>query len=208
MSILYYERPFNTRYVVWEASGRQAPELLRTHRTARASWLYITRQHGIDAVGPLPDWSRRDDLIATGRCGPQRAADPLLDGVELWTQMDGHARTFRPDEPVCAHAVGSLPLGGDADSWRNLIEGFCEDHLSAQGMIADWAIHYRPGSDAAPEILPHVHLLITMRVYDRGLADIGRIRQTWLRTDKARKRMAERWWAHTGLYPRPYLMVA
>lgn len=208
MSILYHERPFNTRYVVWQAGGRQAPELLRTHRTARASRLYITRQHGLDAVGPLPDWSRRDDLIATGRCGPQRAADPGLDGIALWTLADAQARDMRPDEPVCAHSVGSLPLGEDVAGWRNLVEGFCEDHFAAQGMIVDWAIHHRPATGDTPEIMPHVHLLTTMRVYDRDHADVGRLRQTWLRTEKARKRMAERWWAHTGLYPRAYALAA
>lgn len=204
MPILYHTRPFNMRYVVWQASGRQARELLRTHRTAQASWLYINRLHGFDDVGPLPDWSQRDDLVAFGRCGPQRANDPTLDGANLWSQADRHGKIIRPDEPVCAHAVASLPLGDDAAGWRNLIEGFCEDHLTSQGMIVDWAIHCRDATDTEPEIMPHVHLLITMRVFDRMHHDWGRVRQTWVRTDKARKRMAERWWAHSGIYPSNY----
>lgn len=115
---------------------------------------------------------------------------------------------MRPDEPACAHAVGSLPLAEGLTGWRRLIEGFCEDHLSSQGMVVDWAIHHRPETADLPAIMPHVHLLITTRVFDPTLVDAGRIRQTWVRTDKARKALAERWWARTGLYPRSYGLAA
>ena len=208
MDSLYHDRPFNIRYAVHERGTRYTPELLRTHRTARASWLYILRKHGADAFGPTPDWSLRDDLVAHGRCAPARASHPSLDGIGLWDQADRHAANIRPDEPVLAHAVGSLPQGEDITGWRNLIEGFCEDHLTSQGMVADWAIHHRAGDDDAPEILPHVHLLITTRVFDPAHGDLGRIRQTWLRTGNARKALAEKWWAHSGLLPRSYAVTA
>lgn len=204
MTTLYHDRPFNIRYSVRQHTGRYTPELLRTHRTGCASWLYINRRHGIDAFGPTPDWSKRGDLVATGRCAPQRANIPALDGIRLWQQADQHAALYRPDEPVCAHTVGSLPLHEGVDGWRNLIEGFCEDHLSSQGMIVDWAIHHRPEGGEAPEILPHVHLLITTRVFDPAHADIGRVRQTWVRTEKARKKLTEKWWAYSGLVPTSY----
>lgn len=207
MFSLYHDRPFNVRYAVHQHSGRYTPELLRTHRTARASWLYIHRQHGIDMVGPTPDWSKRDDLIDYGRCAPARASHPSLDGLKLWDQADRYATNVRPDEPVCAHAVGSLPVGESVAGWRNLIEGFCEDHLTSQGMAVDWAIHHRNAGERA-EILPHVHLLISMRVFDPTHGDVGRIRQNWIRTEKARKALAEKWWIHAGMFPRSYAMPA
>lgn len=205
---LYYTRPFATRYAIWSNNGRYTADLLRAHRTARASWLYINRQQGIDDVGPTPDWSQRNDLVAAGRVGPSRASDPVLDGIALWVQADGHARASRPDEPACAHAVGSLPIGKSRAEWRHLMEGFCEDHLTAQGMVADWAIHHRAAGEGTCEILPHAHLVITTRAFDRASPDYGRIRQNWLRTDNARKAIAERWWAHTGLYPSGYALTA
>jgi len=208
MDTFYHDRPFNLRYTVRQRSERYTPELLRTHRTAKASWLYIHRQHGVDTFGPTPDWSKRDDLVAFGRCAPARANDPALDGIALWERADAHAAELRPDEPVCAHAVGSLPLGEDAVGWRTIIEGFCEDYLTSQGMVVDWAIHHREGSGDHTAILPHVHMLITMRVFDRSHPDVGRVRQNWLRTDKARKALAEKWWARTGLYPRSYAIAA
>lgn len=208
MFSLYHDRPFNIRYAVHQRSSRYTPELLRTHRTARASWLYINRGQGADAFGPTPDWTLRDDLVAQGRCAPARASHPSLAGIGLWDQADRHAATIRPDEPVCAHAVGSLPQGDDVAGWRNLIEGFCEDYLTSQGMVVDWAVHHRAVGDLKPEILPHCHLLITTRAYDPAHPDAGRIRQTWLRTEKARKALAEKWWAYTGLLPRSYGIAA
>lgn len=208
MFSLYHDRPFNIRYAVHQHSGRYTPELLRTHRTARASWLYIHRQHGIDTFGPTPDWSRRDDLVAYGRCAPARAGHPALDGLGMWDQADRHAAAIRPDEPACAHAVASLPLGDGVAGWRNLIEGFCEDNLSSQGMVVDWAVHHRPAAAEGLELLPHVHMLVAMRVYDPAHPDVGKIRQTWLRSEKARKSLTEKWWAHSGMLPRSYAMAA
>lgn len=208
MDMLYYTRPFNLRYVVRDRGERYTDELTRTHRTAKANWLYIRRRHGIDELGPVPNWADRDDLVDHGRCAPSRASNPALDGVALWEQSDRHAQLKRPDEPTCAHAVGSLPLGQDPDAWRNLIEGFAEDHLISQGMVVDWAVHHREGTEGRPDILPHVHLLITTRVFDPAHAEVGRIRQNWLRTGNARKALAEKWWAHTGLYPRNYALAA
>ncbi len=204
----YLDRPFNIRLAVHERSARYTPELLQTHRTARASWLYVHRQHGADRFGPTPDWRNRDDLVAHGRCAPARACQPSLDGIGLWTQADQHAAVIRPDEPACIHAVGSLSQGNDIASWRTLIEGFAEDHLTSQGMVVDWAIHHRQAGADKPEILPHCHLLITSRVYDPTHADLGRIRQTWLRTEKARKALAEKWWKESGMVPRSYATAA
>lgn len=208
MTTTYADRPFNVRYPVRIRTGTYTPERLQTHRTAKASWLYMHRLHGVDDFGPMPDWSKRNDLVAAGRCAPQRASDPSFDGIALWAQADAHAARFRPDEPVCAHAVGSLPLNEDLPRWRDLIEGFAEDHLVAQGMVVDWVIHQRAETAELPEILPHVHMLITTRAYDTSLAECGRIRQTWIRTEKARKALAEKWWARTGIYPRSYALAA
>jgi hypothetical protein len=204
----YLDRPFNIRLAVHEHTGRYTPELLQTHRTARASWLYVHRQHGADRFGPTQNWSARNDLVAHGRCAPSRASQPSLDGIKLWDQADQYAAVIRPDEPACIHAVGSLHQDGDVTSWRTLIEGFAEDHLTAQGMVVDWAIHHRQATANAPEILPHCHLLITSRVYDPKHGDVGRIRQTWLRTEKARKALAEKWWKESGMVPRSYAVAA
>lgn len=209
MNNVFQHRPCNIRYAVHARTGNYTPELLQTHRTATRSFLYINRLHGVDDFGPVPDWSNRHDLLALARCAPQRATgNPALDGIRLWEQADAHARDYRPDEPACAHMVGSLPVGEDLRGWRNLIVGFAEDYLTSQGMVVDWAIHHREESDAMPAIAPHAHLLITTRVYDPAHPDVGKIRQTWLRTANARKALAQKWWERSGIYPASYALAA
>ncbi|QDZ09190.1 hypothetical protein FPZ24_12135 [Sphingomonas panacisoli] len=208
MDTLYDSRPFNLRYVVWQKSDRHTPDLLRTHRTAKASWLYIHRRQGTDALGDTPDWSARDDLVGCGRSAPSRAGDPALDGLALWEQADAHALRFRPDEPTCAHVVGSLPIGDTVEGWRHLIEGFCEDHLSSQGMVVDWAIHHRDATGDRPAIKPHWHGIVTTRAYDPAHPECGRIRQNWLRSARTRKRLAELWWQVSGVYPIGHILAS
>ena len=208
MTTIHNIRPFNTRYVIRERSSRYTPELLRTHRTAQASYAYINRQNSVDEWGPTPNWASRSDLAAAGRCAPARAAGPKLSGIALWAQADENAARYRPDEPTIAHCVGSLPRHEDLTFWRNLIEGFAEDYLVARGMVVDWAIHHQAESDDQSEISPHVHLLITLRGYDPEHRDYGKVRQNWLRTDNSRKRLAERWWDRTGIVPPEYVMAA
>ena len=50
-----------------------------------------------------------------------------------------------------------------------------------------------------PAILPQVHMIITTRVYDSTHVDAGRVRQTWVRMDKARKSLIGKWWAQVGM---------
>ena len=91
MTTIHNIRPFNTRYVIRERSSRYTPELLRTHRTAQASYAYINRQNSVDEWGPTPNWASRSDLAAAGRCAPARAAGPKLAGISLWAQADENA---------------------------------------------------------------------------------------------------------------------
>ncbi|MEA1085057.1 MobA/MobL family protein [Sphingomonas sp. CD22] len=198
---IHQDRPFNTRYVIWNTVNAYGEDMRSTHRTAKCSYWYINRMHGIDEVGPTPNYAARQDLVDRGRCGPSRANDPALQGIKLWEMMDQVAKIYRPTEATLAHCVASLPIHETAATWREIVEGFCDDHLSTQGMITDWAIHAQSESEGKREILPHVHMLITTRVYDRTHADFGRRRQNWLRTSNACKSLADKWYPLVDLYP-------
>lgn len=198
---IHQSRPFNTSYVIWNPVSQGSEVTRAAHRTARCSYWYINRQHGIDDVGPTPNYAARNDLVDRGRVGPARANDPALDGIRLWAEMDKAARTIRPNEATLAHCIGSLPIHETPAVWRDMIEGFIEDHLASQGMVVDWAVHAQDETIDQRQILPHVHLLVTTRVYDRSHPEFGRRRQTWLRTPRAARALAERWYPLVGIYP-------
>ena len=106
MTIIHNIRPFNTRYVIRERSTRYTPELLRTHRTAQASYAYVNRQNSVDEWGPTPNWASRSDLAAAGRCAPARAAGPK---PVSYTHLDVYKRQDRDRPAAICHGGGYVP---------------------------------------------------------------------------------------------------
>ena len=190
MTVTTYFRPFNLRPVVSEG-------LLRaTHRTAFASYCYIRREPDTDRFGPMPqEWANRADLIATGREYPVQTPIWARSGSKIWKDADNSIAPHRLSEAAALHIVLSLPKGEEASDWEYLIKKYCIEHLARQGMITDWAIHYKP-----EDVLPHAHLLVTARSW-RNDRSSGQRHPRWLKTQQA-IRTAERAWIDiSGLLP-------
>ncbi len=62
-------------------------------------------------------------------------------------------------------------------------------------MIADWAVHYKPG-----EVLAHAHLLVTERSW-RSVRSPGRGHPRWLVTQQAIRAAKRAWIDISGLRP-------
>lgn len=197
---LHTARPFNIRPVILAAPN----EKRATFRTSTCNYLYMVRSpSAADLLGNTPDFSNRlDELVASGRAAPRRGHCESLAGQRLWHEADRLAQEIRPDQPVAWHAVGSLPAELQLSDWRQIIDAFCEDSLVAQGMIVDWAIHSRAETEAAPAVLPHVHLLVTARCWDPARKP-GAVMQHFLRTHASHCRRAEEWYRLTEMKPAP-----
>jgi hypothetical protein len=70
----HHLRPFNVRYVVWNPINARGQNMRSTHHTAKCSYCYIHRMHGIDDVGPMPDWSYKDLASPDFRQAPAELA--------------------------------------------------------------------------------------------------------------------------------------
>lgn len=200
---IHERRPFNLRYIVGAGVGIHAADMRATHRTAACNYLYIMRQNGRDQHGPTPDFASRRDLFDHGRCAPKDAFKKEYASILPWEAADASAAVRRPDLAIAMHAVGILPQDRDPSSWRPLIEAFGEDHLASQGMIVDWAIHCLPDGAGGFEIVPHVHFLITSRMWRTG-GTHGRFQKPWLSTKAQVDRLADAWFKLTGLFPADY----
>ena len=196
-------RPFNLRYILREPGGIHGEDMRMLHRTASCNYRYIMRENGVDEFGPTPDFAARRDLFDHGRRAPVACRGEAYAGVKIWEAADAAARERRPQLATAMHAVGSLPRDGDRSSWRAMVEALNQDHLADQGMVVDWAIHVAPddGDSLAPS--PHVHWLITSRMWRRD-RDHGRHQKPWLSTKAQVDRLAEAWFEITGLYPVDY----
>ena len=108
-SVLRMRPPFNARPVC--AAGRESRSTegpYSTHYTATASYLYINRLSGSDRFGAVPDsYLMRGDLIASGRCHPQKLPPRLRSGDTLWREADDAAALDpalsrqRISSPIC-----------------------------------------------------------------------------------------------------------
>ena len=182
-------------------------ELLRkTHRTAKASWLYINRMEGEDCFGPLPAasyMSKAGDLVASGRRHPlQHFPPPFRSGPRIWDEADA-AAAVDPAAAAGVHIVASLP-GMAPGEWPRLVERFTDETLVVRGMVIDWAIHAKRGDGGGWETHPHVHMIVTARRYRPDMRK-GQRQKTWLYNSSQIDRAEDAWLAMTGLQRLPYL---
>lgn len=181
-------------------------ELLRkTHRTAVASALYITRREGADRFGQLPDgyMSKADDLVAFGRRHPLQKFPPQYRaGPLIWEEADA-AAALDPADAAGIHIVASLP-GMAPEQWRPLIERFLDDHLVVKGMVIDWAIHAKRDDDGGWATHPHVHMIASSRRWRHDIRK-GQRQRTWLFNARQIDHAEDAWLTLTGLQRLPYL---
>ena len=181
-------RPFNCRPVVCSGALRA------THRTAFASYCYIRREPDTDKFGPMPEeWAGRGDLVATGRVHPAQTPAWARSGPRIWKEADASITPPLAGEAAAHHIVLSLPANEDAEIWQHLVETFAHEELAALGMIADWAIHYKPD-----QISPHAHLLVSARSWRKDRAP-GRKHLRWLASQAAVRSAEDAWIKLSGV---------
>lgn len=199
MTTIHERRPFNLRYVCQQTLTGDGLDRRATHRTAQANFAYITRTDCIDEFGSTPNFeAKRADLVVTGRTGPLRSLKKQLAGSALWRQADQFADGRRPEQAKAAHIVGSLPQDKSPGEWQDLVRTFCEIQLASEGMVTDWAIHALRGDDGNWRKLPHCHLLVTTRTWDR---DPGRRQARWFGCEEHERKAADAWYSLTQLWP-------
>lgn len=176
-------RPFSfyeiLRHPVSNAQDPKSPR--RTLRTALANALYIRREKGQDDIGPTPDCSAKaHDLIACARAQPSNGPAASLDGDELWAAADRATKAADVKECAAFHIVGALNPERSPAQWQEDVVAWCDQVLTSNGMVADWAVHQagRPGEDGY--VPPHAHLVVTARWY-KSRCQNGRRHTKWFR---------------------------
>ncbi len=194
--------PFNARPVC--AAGRETRSTkgpYSTHYTATASYFYINRLSGSDRFGKVPDaYVDRGDLLAAGRCHPQKLPPHLKSGDALWREADEAAALEGPQAVAATHIVADLPADADPARWTWLVEHFAYRHLVDKGMIVDWAIHNRQNADGVRLGTPHVHFLTTARFW-RPNGRRGARHWQWLANADQIRSVEVAWLQLIGLRP-------
>lgn len=197
--------PFRASPIMPPNSDDPGRELIRkTHRTAVASMLYISRTEGEDRFGKLPNayMSKAADLVATGRRHPlQRFPSQYRSGPLIWAEAD-EAAALDPTDAAGVHVVASLPSKAP-EQWRPMIERFLDEHLVSAGMLIDWAIHARRDDTGGWATHPHVHMIASARRYRPDMRK-GQRQKTWLYSAAQIDRIEDAWLRRTGLLRQSY----
>lgn len=168
----------------------------RTFWSATANVLYIVRQPGRDLFGVTPDLSDKlaqgNDLVDHGRRGPIGCDGDAIAGLALWEAADQRTQVDRPSAPVAYHIIGWLPTNATRESWRDLTLAFLDREVTANGMIADWAIHSLADADGRWIKRPHLHAVVTHRFWKTGRRT-GEPNGAWLGTAKRQQKMRDAW---------------
>lgn len=199
-SLLRPRPPFNARPVC--EAGRESRSTegpYSTHYTATASWLYINRLSGSDKFGRVPDaYVGRGDLIAAGRCHPQKLPPRLRSGDTLWREADDAAALEGPRAVTATHIVADLPQDADPARWVWLVERYAFRHLVDKGMIVDWAIHAPMDAGGNPTCPFHVHFLATARFW-RANGRAGSRHWQWLANADQVRTAEDDWFRAVGI---------
>jgi MobA/MobL family len=200
-------RPFKVAPVMPpDPTDPKHEENRRTHRTAKASILYIHRKRGSDRFGILPtDYlSKSMDLVAHGRQHPTaRFPAQYREGFQIWEEADA-AAAENPKLPSAMHMVLALPAGRP-NEWKTLVIDYLDEFFVSRGMVCEWAIHALRGDDQGWTVSPHVHVIVTTLGFRQGKRP-GKRNRAWLATADQIAAAETEWLRRTNLKPSTYTL--
>lgn len=127
-------------------------------KSAVASAAYIAGERIVDEeTGRISDYRRKFEVEYKNIIIPDNVPEKYRDRSFLWNEVQRIEN--KSDAQLCRSLEIALPLGLNWDDAINLTEDYIKDNFTSKGMIADYAIHAKPGN-------PHVHILLTMRGFD------------------------------------------
>lgn len=110
------------------------------------------------------DYTRKQGLLHEAFVIPADApewlrsmiADRSVSGASeaFWNRVEEFEK--RSDAQLAKDVTIALPLELSAEQNIELVQDFVAQHITSQGMVADWVFHDAPGN-------PHIHLMTTLR---------------------------------------------
>jgi len=141
--------------IVARGSGRSAVLSAAYRHCAKMDYereartIDYTRKQGLlheefNTPADAPDWLR--SMIADGSVSGASEA--------FWNRVEDFEK--RSDAQLAKDVTVALPIELTVEQNIELVRDFVAQHITAQGMVADWVFHNAPGN-------PHIHLMTTLR---------------------------------------------
>ena len=101
---------------------------------------------------------------------PEDSPSWVLDRAQLWNTVE--TGETRKNSQLAREAVLALPVELPEACRAALLDGFVREAFVSHGMVADYAIHDKPGN-------PHAHIMLTLRELASDGNGFGAKRRDW-----------------------------
>ena len=109
--------------------------------------------------GKIYDYTNKKEVVWREIMLPENAPKEFADRATLWNAVEKRecANDKHRDRAQFAREIEvAIPKELNKKESVSLLRGFIKENFVDRGMVADWAIHNKPGN-------PHAHILLTLR---------------------------------------------
>jgi len=121
-------------------------------------------------TGTVHNFRRKTEVQHSAILAPANSPSWVHDRNTLWNQVEDSEK--RVNAQLAREFVVAIPVEIPTSSRVTLLNDFIEDAFVSMGMIADYAIHDKPGN-------PHAHIMLTLRELDTEKQTFGAKRRDW-----------------------------
>ena len=132
-----------------------------------------------ERTGTVHNYRRKAEVQYCATHAPDGSSSWVHDRAQLWNAVEsGETRT---NSQLAREIVLGIPIELTSECRSKLLDGFVREAFVSLGMVADYAIHDKPGN-------PHAHIMLTLRELSPDGDGFGNKRREWNRPE-----LLERW---------------
>ena len=121
-------------------------------------------------TGLTHNYCRKREVTSCSILAPANSPSWVYDRAQLWNTVE--TGETRKNSQLAREIVIGIPIELTSESRSTLLDGFVREAFVAHGMVADYAIHDKPGN-------PHAHIMLTLRELSPNGNGFSNKRRDW-----------------------------
>lgn len=144
------------------------------HNAVAASAYRSGSRLSCERTGTVHSYRRKQEVRDCKIHAQDGAPSWVYDRSQLWNTVENGEN--RVNSQLAREIVLGIPIELTSECRSKLLDGFVREAFVSLGMVADYAIHDKPGN-------PHAHILLTLRELSPDGVGFGNKRRDWNRPE-------------------------
>lgn len=144
------------------------------HNAVAASAYRSGSRFTCERTGTVHNYRRKTEVQHSAIHAPDGALSWVHDRAHLWNTVE--TGETRKNSQLAREIVLGIPIELTSECRSKLLDGFVREAFVSLGMVADYAIHGKPGN-------PHAHIMLTLRELSPDGNGFGSKRREWNRPE-------------------------